>query len=77
MLPAHRNGISLTDESPTRPAANENHLLINANSTHPDSPLLALSRRIAESGCNLADARLSSVGHDVSVTADPDARNWR
>ncbi|MEO8742355.1 MAG: glycine cleavage system protein R [Lysobacteraceae bacterium] len=70
-MPVKRsNGISLTDEPiTTRPAANENHLLINANSAHPDSPLLALSRRIAESGCNLADARLSSVGHDVSVTA--------
>ncbi len=67
--PARRNGTALTDESSTRPAANENHLLINANAAHPDSPLLALSRRIAESGCNLADARLSSVGHDVSVTA--------
>ncbi|MBS0193168.1 MAG: glycine cleavage system protein R [Proteobacteria bacterium] len=69
MPPARRTGPTLTSEPASRPAANENHLLINASAAHPDSPLLALSRRIAESGCNLADARLSTVGHDVSVTA--------
>ena len=58
----------MTDSSP-RPPSNENLLLISAYSTHPDSPLLAVSRRIADSGCNLADARLSTVGRDVSVTA--------
>lgn len=52
-----------------RPGANENHLLINAYTTHPASPLLAVTRRIADSGCNMADARLSTVGRDVSVTA--------
>jgi glycine cleavage system transcriptional repressor len=60
---------TLSDESPPRPTTNENHLLINAYATHPDSPLLPLSRRIAESGCNLADARLSTLGRDVAVTA--------
>jgi len=58
------------DETPSpRPAPSENHLLINAWSTHPASPLLAVSRRIADSGCHLVDARLSTVGRDVSVTA--------
>ena len=52
-----------------RPAQNENHLLINAYTTHPRSPLLMVSRCIADSGCNLADARLSTVGRDVSLTA--------
>jgi len=52
-----------------RPNTNENYLLISAFSTHPESPLLAVSRRIADSGCNLADARLSTVGRDVSVLA--------
>ncbi|KGM51873.1 glycine cleavage system regulatory protein [Lysobacter concretionis Ko07 = DSM 16239] len=61
-------GAALTDPNP-RPSPNENHLLINAYSTHPDSPLLPVSRRITESGCNLVDARLSTVGRDVSVTA--------
>ena len=59
---------ALTD-APARPAANENHLLISAYTTHPQSPLLAVTRRISESGCNMVDARLSTVGRDVSVTA--------
>jgi glycine cleavage system transcriptional repressor len=62
---------TLTEELATtvRPAPNENYLLINAYTTHPQSPLLSVSRRIADSGCNLVDARLSTVGRDVSVTA--------
>src|SRR5690606_41613400 len=52
---------SLTD-TPQRPSPNENHLLINAYTTHPESPLLSVTRRIADSGCNLVDARLSTVG---------------
>ena len=63
-------GAALTDsDSATRPSPNENHLLINAYTTHPESPLLSVSRRITDSGCNLVDARLSTVGRDVSVTA--------
>ena len=58
----------MTDIS-ARPAPNENHLLINAYTTHPQSPLLAVTRRIADSGCNLVDTRLATVGRDVSVTA--------
>ena len=58
----------LTDIS-ARPAPNENHLLINAYTTHPQSPLLAVTRRIADSGCNLVDTRLATVGRDVSMTA--------
>ena len=58
----------LTDTA-ARPAANENHLLISAYTTHPQSPLLAVTRRISDSGCNMVDARLSTVGRDVSVTA--------
>jgi len=59
-----------SDETPSpRPAPSENHLLINAWATQPASPLLAVSRRITDSGCHLVDARLSTVGRDVSVTA--------
>ncbi len=39
---------ALTD-APARPAANENHLLISAYTTHPQSPLLAVTRRISDS----------------------------
>jgi glycine cleavage system transcriptional repressor len=62
-----RTGAALTD-SASRPSPNENHLLINAYTTHPESPLLSVTRRIADSGCNLVDARLATVGRDVSVT---------
>ena len=58
----------LTDTTP-RPSPTENHLLINAYTTHPESPLLSVTRRIADSGCNLVDARLATVGRDVSMTA--------
>ena len=58
----------MTDPA-ARPTANENHLLISAYTTHPQSPLLAVTRRISDSGCNMVDARLSTVGRDVSVTA--------
>ena len=58
----------MTDIS-ARPSPNENHLLINAYTTHPQSPLLAVTRRISDSGCNLVDTRLATVGRDVSVTA--------
>ena len=65
-LTAHP-GTVLTTTTP-RPQPTENHLLINAYTTHPESPLLSVTRRIADSGCNLVDARLSTVGRDVSVT---------
>ena len=58
----------MTDSTP-RPSPTENHLRITAYTTHPESPLLSVTRRIADSGCNLVDARLATVGRDVSVTA--------
>lgn len=72
--PAHPDAINLrpdselSDQAP-RPHGNENLLLISAYTTHPNSPLLAVSRRIADSGCNLVDARLATIGRDVSVLA--------
>ncbi|MBS0199068.1 MAG: glycine cleavage system protein R [Proteobacteria bacterium] len=63
--PPDTNNLS---DTAARPTGNENHLLINAYATHPDSPLLPVSRRISDSGCNLVDARLSTVGRDVSVS---------
>lgn len=67
-LRRHSGNTTLTD-APARTAANENHLLISAYTTHPQSPLLAVTRRIADSGCNMIDARLATVGRDVSLTA--------
>jgi len=60
----------LTDISvPTRPQVVETWLLINAWAIHPASPLLAVTRRVADSGCNLCDVRLATVGRDVSMIA--------
>ena len=54
--PAGRAAVRITSaperpalsESPQRPNTNENYLLINAFATHPESPLLSVSRRIAD-----------------------------
>ena len=61
-------GTTLTDTE-SRPSPADNHLLITAYSTHPESPLLTVTRRISDSGCNLVDTRLATVGRDVSLTA--------
>jgi glycine cleavage system transcriptional repressor len=49
-----------------RPAA-DHQLLIQAVAPARESPLLALSRRIADAGCNLVESRVATVGSDVSV----------
>jgi len=62
----------LTDTSAAvaaRPQPVETWLLINAWAIHPASPLLAVTRRVADSGCNLGEVRLSTLGRDVSVIA--------
>ena len=55
------------NDNETQAPVSGNHLLISAYSTYPHSPLLMVSRRISESGCNLLDTRLSTVGRDVSL----------
>ncbi len=57
------------DISTTRPASGENYLLISAFSAASQSPLVAISRRISECGCNLAEARVSTLGNELSVLA--------
>ncbi|TAN05191.1 MAG: transcriptional regulator [Rhodanobacteraceae bacterium] len=42
-------------------------MLIQAAAPAPESPLLVLSRRIADAGCNLVESRVATVGADVSV----------
>ena len=49
-----------------RPAA-DHQLLIQAVAPVADSPLLVLSRRIADAGCNLVESHVATVGADVSV----------
>jgi glycine cleavage system transcriptional repressor len=62
-------GKSALTEAAPRPLANENYLLINAFAPQPESPLVAVTRRISECGCNVVDARVSTLGSDVSVLA--------
>jgi len=57
------------DTSAARPASNENYLLISAFSASSQSPLVAISKRISECGCNLAEARVSTLGGELSVLA--------
>lgn len=56
----------MTDTAP-RPAANENHLLINAFAAQTRSPLVAVAKRVADCGCNIAETRVAAIGSDVSV----------
>jgi glycine cleavage system transcriptional repressor len=58
--------LALTDTAP-RPTANENYLLINAFATQARSPLVAITKRITDCGCNLAETRVAAIGSDVSV----------
>jgi len=58
----------LTDNT-ARPTANENYLLINAFAPPAHSPLVAITRRINDCGCTLAEARLAAIGSEISVLA--------
>ncbi len=55
--------------SATRPASSDNHLLISAFGAPGNSPLVALSKRISDCGCNLAEARVATLGNELSVLA--------
>lgn len=46
---------------------NEHILLIQTLTPAAQCPLLQLTRRVADSGCSLGDARVSTLGADVSV----------
>ena len=56
----------MTDTAP-RPTGNENYLLINAFATQARSPLVAITKRIADCGCNLSETRVAAIGSEVSV----------
>lgn len=57
------------DVTAARPATNENYLLISAFCAAGKSPLVTISKRISECGCNLAEGRVSTLGNEVSVLA--------
>jgi glycine cleavage system transcriptional repressor len=51
---------------PVRAGA-DTQLLIHALAPTAKSPLLALSKRIADAGCNLAESRVSTIGSEISL----------
>ncbi len=57
------------NENTPRPASTENYLLISAFNSATQSPLVAISKRISECGCNLAEARVSTLGNEIHVLA--------
>lgn len=58
--------VTRINRAPPRPAS-DHQLLIQAVAPAAHSPLLPLSRRIADAGCNLVESRVATVGADVSV----------
>ncbi|HET7269234.1 MAG TPA: glycine cleavage system protein R [Oleiagrimonas sp.] len=55
------------NQPPSQRPGTDNQLLVQSLSPAAQSPLLTLTRRIADCGCNLADARVSTLGDDVSL----------
>jgi glycine cleavage system transcriptional repressor len=53
----------------SRTPANESHVLVTASASQPRSPLLPLTKRIADCGCNLVETRLAALGQEVVVSA--------
>lgn len=51
----------------TRPAPEGNFLLVSAFAAAADEALLPITRSLLECGCNLVDARVSTLGNEVSV----------
>ncbi|MBS0556127.1 MAG: glycine cleavage system protein R [Proteobacteria bacterium] len=54
-------------DATSRPAANENFLLINAFAPAAHSPLVAIARRVSDAGCNIAETRVSALGTEIGV----------
>lgn len=50
-----------------RPAPDGNFLLVSAFAGTADVALLPITRSLLECGCNLVDARVSTLGNEVSV----------
>jgi len=48
-------------------AGGDHQLLLQTLTPSGRAPLLSLARRIADAGCNLADARVSTIGDDTSL----------
>jgi glycine cleavage system transcriptional repressor len=60
------NLLKSSSASPARAGVDE-QLLIQVLTPALQSPLLTLARRIADAGCNLAEARVSTIGTEISL----------
>lgn len=56
----------MNDRAP-RPTTNENHLVISAYAAPEHSPLIAVSKRVNDCGCNVVEARVASLGSELGV----------
>ncbi|MEP6882395.1 MAG: glycine cleavage system protein R [Dokdonella sp.] len=56
----------MSDRKP-RPNANENYLLVSVFANPEHSPLFAVSKRVTDCGCNVAEARVAALGAELSV----------
>lgn len=52
---------------PSARAGTDNQLLIQTLTPASRAPLLTLTKRIADAGCNLSDARVSTIGNDTAL----------
>ncbi len=57
------------DQQAPRPPSSENFLVISAFGRPERSPLLTISRRISDCGCNLVEGRVSTLGSELGVQA--------
>lgn len=48
-------------------SGNDNQLLIQTLTPATQSPLLTLAKRIADAGCSLSEARVSTIGTEISL----------
>ena len=53
--------------TPSARSGSDNQLLIHALTSATHSPLTALTRRIADAGCSLAESRVATIGNEVSM----------
>lgn len=57
------------NDSVQRPPATDNNLLISVFGDASQSPLLSLCKRVTDCGCNLSEARVSTLGRELCVQA--------
>jgi len=52
----------------SRNPAGDSYLLVTATASQPRSPLVPLTKRVTDSGCNLVEARLATLGQEITVS---------